>query len=225
MRIILFLLAFLFSQKPSYLQGDYYETEHGMIGASWHFEKDGTFTYSEANCEGGTVGNGIYKLESDSVHFIFQAAATSNIASKLEAIKQQEAVQGWRLDFRLKERETDEPVMFAVIVAKDSAGNILQGVTSDFDGKAVLKIPNHHGSIFIAVQYVGFATAELKLKSPGSYLIKGTMSQAFGPSGVPAGTRYDYRLLSIGKKGMKWQTSYTDPDTTVVIEVKRIKKH
>lgn len=222
MRIVFLFFIFIFSQHPPYLKGDYVDTYHGMIGASWHFEKDGTFTYSEANCEGGRVGNGIYKLDGDSVHFIFQRSITSNIRSRLEAIKQRTEVTGWALDFQLRDRETNEDVIFAPIVVKDPSGNILKTANSDIDGKATLKLPGYNGIVFITVQSPDYSAAELKLEIPGSYSIKGAMSQTFGPAGVREGTRYDYRLLSVNKKGMQWQT--TLPDTTMIIDVKKYNK-
>jgi hypothetical protein len=195
-----------------------------MVGANWHFERNGTFTYSEPNCEGGRVGNGIYKLDDDSIHFIFQRPLTSNIKSTLQAVKQKSDVNVWALEFQLRDRGTYEEVIFAPIDARDPKGNILKTVVTDVNGKATLTIPEYKGTVHITVQALDYSTAELKLETPGSYSIKGTLSQTFGPAGISEGTHYDYRLLSAGKKVMQWQTTGLQPDTTIIIEVKKFKK-
>lgn len=223
MRIFFLLLLFAFAQLPSFLVGDYTDTYHGMIGASWHFEKDGTFTYSEANCEGGRVGKGTYKIDGDSVHFVFERSETSNIASKLEA-KRLNGASGWTLYFELKDRKNNEEVIFAHIVVKDRKGNILQQAASSISGDAMVKIPGYNDMVSITVQSLGYSNAELKLETPGSYSIKGVMSQNFGPAGIREGTRYDYKLLSVGKKSMQWQTTKMHPDTTITIELKKSKR-
>lgn len=223
MKFILLFLTLAIVGTPRYLEGDYFETHHGMVGASWHFEKDGTFTYSEGNCEGGREGNGTYELSGDSLHILFHTPARLRSTSFIRTIKQENKADGWELNLQVQDDVTAEDVIFAIILIRDSAGNLLKQTASDIDGRALVKMPDYKGAILISIQNPGYEKAEVKLSKAGSYALKAILVSGFGPAGVPAGTRYDYRLLSAGKKSMQWQTTCTEPDTTVIIELKKYK--
>lgn len=185
MRIIILLFLFSFTQPPAFLEGDYTDTYHGMIGARWHFSKDGTFSYSEANCQGGRIGHGVYNLQNDSVHFLFYPCTSPGIPSSLEFFRGKSEAQGWSLSFELIDKEKNEQVIFATIAIKDSTGTLLKAAQTDVDGRAVLHIPGYQGIIFIAVKELSYCTAELMLDAPGNYFVQGKMSSSLAHRQYP----------------------------------------
>ncbi|MDQ3108968.1 MAG: hypothetical protein M3R17_03645 [Bacteroidota bacterium] len=229
-----FLIAlFCFSvliNPPDYFEGDYFAAQQGMIGGNWHFAKDGTFSYSEQNCEGGRTGEGKYELRNDSVYFTFlpypgvERKSTFDINVVGQGINY--ADNRWAFDFHVTDAATFEGLPFGIIALKDSSGNMLKGTQADLDGNLKAEINGYRGKVFVHAQYPGFMKVDEVLNVAGIYKIEALMI----PSSVPAhieNETWNYKLLKNESEEIIFQQSYNSKEgkpEVVKTELHRVKK-
>lgn len=218
--IFFFVILLSFSCKlPNTLDGKYYYSG-GFVGESWLLKKDGSFTYNMYSCTGGYEGAGNYKIKDDSIHIIFaQYPGTSLQSSKIESIKTDSLSKSWELKFELSDRKDLSTLPFAVIITRDTSGNILKGTQTDLDGQAFINLPDYNATVFITIQYVGYEKINYELQNPGSYLVKGELADSFTKY-IETNTRWDYRILNLSENKITWQTTYMD-----TIEYNQVKKY
>jgi hypothetical protein len=211
MRILAFIFLLFVSHLSSWLEGTYSENYHGFGGGVWEFKKDGTFAYHEINCEGGREGIGNYTMDNDSIHFIFKNGTGYNLRpeSRIKAEKS-EPCENYQLNMNLKDLASEEDLVFAPVLVKDSAGNVLGNILTDIDGNARITLEKYAGKITVAVSYIGYAGAAITLETPGCYMLKGKLVNIQGPSIVSEGEKWDYRILKREKNKITVQTSYAE---------------
>jgi hypothetical protein len=206
----IFFLSFAAHVFPPYLEGNYFES-HGPFGVMrLHFDKDGTFTYSEDNCTGGNVGKGKYFIDKDSIHIRFTVYDdTIKTHSSITTSRKDNASGRWEFAVEVADDKKSEAIVTLVSV-KDSSGKILRTGYTDLNGHTNIKLPDYSGEVTISVNEIGYEEVKSILQKPGSYSVKVKMHDTFGPRYMEAGTAWDYRMLELTKKKMLWENSYPE---------------